>query len=174
MIDALTFKQGMRHLAASVTLITTRHGQIRGGLTATAVCSVSAEPPQLLACVNRSASAHDSIGDAGLFCVNILAPEHRSIAERFAGRDSVEGDERFNGLGDWLTLATGAPVLRGCPASFDCRLTTRIAAGTHTIYIGAIVDMAFEPSAHPLLYCGGAFVHGELLGSARQEASNAE
>ena len=51
-IDAAAFKKGMRHLAASVTLITTRYGDLRGGLTATAVCSVSAEPPQILVCVN--------------------------------------------------------------------------------------------------------------------------
>ena len=94
-IDAAAFKKGMRHLAASVTLITTRHRDLRGGLTATAVCSVSAEPPQILVCVNKTASAHDPIGEAGFFCVNILAPGHRKIAERFAGMDGVEGDERF-------------------------------------------------------------------------------
>jgi len=169
-IDAAAFKKGMRHLAASVTLITTRHRQVRGGLTATAVCSVSAEPPQLLVCVNKSASAHDPIGHAGFFCVNILSPQHRKIAERFAGMDGVEGDNRFNDMGDWSTLTTGAPVLRGCPVSFDCKLVTEVAAGTHTIYIGEIVDIALDPNAHALLYCDGAFVHGELLKKALQAA----
>src|SRR5437868_15100984 len=105
-IDAAAFTKGMRHLAASVTLITTRHRMQRGGLTATAVCSVSAEPPQLLVCVNKTASAHDPIGQAGFFCVNILAPAHRQIAERFAGMDGVEGDERFNGIGEWSARTT--------------------------------------------------------------------
>jgi flavin reductase (DIM6/NTAB) family NADH-FMN oxidoreductase RutF len=165
-IDATAFKRGMRHLAASVTLITTRHRDLRGGLTATAVCSVSAEPPQILVCVNKSASAHDSIGEAGFFCVNILAPLHRKIAERFAGMDGVEGDERFHDLGDWSTLTTGAPVLKGCPVSFDCRLVTEVSAGTHTIYIGEIVDLILDPAATPLLYADGAFVHGDLLKKA--------
>ena len=157
-IDAAAFKKGMRHLAASVTLITTRHRDLRGGLTATAVCSVSAEPPQLLICVNKTASAHDPIAEAGLFCVNILAPDHRKIAERFAD------------MGEWSTLSTGAPVLKGCPVSFDCKLVTKVAAGTHTIYIGEIVDLALDPKAHALLYCDGAFVHGELLKKALQAA----
>src|SRR6185436_19352398 len=169
-IDAIAFKKGMRHLAASVTLITTRHHDLRGGLTATAVCSVSAEPPQLLICVNKSASAHDPIGEAGLFCVNILAPDHRKIAERFAGMDGVEGDDRFIDLGEWSTLTTGAPVLTGCPVSFDCKLVSKVAAGTHTIYIGEIVDLRLDPEAHALLYCDGAFVHGELLKKALQAA----
>jgi flavin reductase (DIM6/NTAB) family NADH-FMN oxidoreductase RutF len=168
-IDAAAFKKGMRHLAASVTLITTRHGGLRGGLTATAVCSVSADPPQILACVNRSASAHDPIGKAGFFCINILSPDHRRIAERFAGMDGVEGDDRFRGIGEWGELSTGAPVLKGCPVSFDCRLVTELAAGTHTIYIGQIVDIALDAAAVPLVYADGNFIHGEALRKAARE-----
>ena len=167
-IDAAAFKKGMRHLAASVTLITTCEGKLRGGLTATAVCSVSAEPPQILVCVNKTASAHDTIGKAGFFCVNILAPEHRKIAERFAGMDGVEGDARFGDMGEWSTLTTGAPVLKGCPVSFDCKLVTEVAAGTHTIYIGQIVDIALDAAALPLVYADGNFVHGEILRKAAQ------
>jgi flavin reductase (DIM6/NTAB) family NADH-FMN oxidoreductase RutF len=170
-IDAAAFKKGMRHLAASVTLITTRHREQRGGLTATAVCSVSAEPPQILVCVNKSASAHDPIGHAGFFCVNILAPAHRKIAERFAGMDGVEGDERFRDLGEWSALTTGAPVLKGCPVSFDCKLVAELSAGTHTIYIGEIVDLALDPAAPALLYCDGAFVPGDALKRALEAAS---
>jgi len=169
-IDAAAFKKGMRHLAASVTLITTRHRDLRGGLTATAVCSVSADPPQILVCVNKSASAHDTIGEAGFFCINILAPDHRKIAERFAGMHGIEGDERFLDLGEWATLTTGAPVLKGCPVSFDCKLVTEVSAGTHTIYIGEIVDLALDPDAHALLYADGNFVHGELLKKAAAAA----
>ena len=169
-VDAAAFKKGMRHLAASVTLITTRHCDQRGGLTATAVCSVSAEPPQLLVCVNRNASAHDPIGEAGFFCVNILAPEHRKIAERFAGMDGVEGDDRFVDMGEWSTLSTGAPVLKGCPVSFDCRLVTKVAAGTHTIYIGEIIDITLDAEARPLLYADGAFMHVDALAKAAQAA----
>jgi flavin reductase (DIM6/NTAB) family NADH-FMN oxidoreductase RutF len=165
-IDAAAFKKGMRHLAASVTLVTTRHQGLRGGLTATAVCSVSAEPPQLLVCVNKTASAHDPIGEAGFFCVNVLSPGHRKIAERFAGMDEVEGDERFRDMGEWTALSTGAPVLKGCPVSFDCRLVSRLSAGTHTIYIGEIVDLRLDPSAPALLYADGAFVHGDALKKA--------
>lgn len=170
-IDAASFKKGMRHLAASVTLITTRHHGRRGGLTATAVCSVSAEPPQLLVCVNKTASAHDPIGEAGFFCVNVLSPPHRKIAERFAGMDGVEGDERFVDMGDWSTLSTGAPVLKGCPVSFDCRLVSKVEAGTHTIYIGEIVDVCLETEAHALLYCDGAFVHGDVVKKAASQAA---
>jgi flavin reductase (DIM6/NTAB) family NADH-FMN oxidoreductase RutF len=162
-IDIGAFKTGMRHLAASVCLITTHHSGERGGLTATAVCSVSADPPQILVCVNRSASAHPLIVASRVFAVNVLAPCHRPIAERFAGMDGVEGDARFADLGDWRTLATGAPVLGGCPVTFDCRVVHTTVAGTHTIVIGEIIDVVLDTANMPLLYAGGAFIAGETL-----------
>jgi flavin reductase (DIM6/NTAB) family NADH-FMN oxidoreductase RutF len=162
-IDVSDFKRGMRHLAASVSLITTYHEGLRGGLTATAVCSVSADPPQLLVCVNRTASAHDAIGASGVFCVNILAPQHEELARRFAGMDGVEGDDRFRDLGDWRRLATGAPVLAGCPVSFDCRVVQTMSAGTHTVYLGHIVDAAIDEQAYPLYYCDARFIPSSVL-----------
>jgi flavin reductase (DIM6/NTAB) family NADH-FMN oxidoreductase RutF len=162
-IDVGDFKRGMRHLIASVTLITTYHRGLRGGLTATAVCSVSADPPQLLACVNRSASAHDSIGEAGVFCVNVLAPEHQEIARRFAGMDGIEGDDRFIDMGEWTRLVTGAPVLMGCPVNFDCEVVQTMPAGTHTVYLGRIVGVRHDEQAGPLCYVDARFVPGSFL-----------
>ena len=84
--------------------------------------------------------------------------------------DGTEGDDRFRDMGEWTTLTTGAPVLKGCPVSFDCKLVTELSAGTHTIYIGEIVDVALHDSAAPLLYADGAFVHGDALKKAAQAA----
>src|SRR5258707_8398131 len=94
-IDAAAFKKGMRHLAASVTLITTRHRELRGGLTATAVCSVSAEPPQILVCVNKTASAHDPIGEPGFLRFNILRPAPPKHCGPFSRPGCVAGGARI-------------------------------------------------------------------------------
>ena len=56
----------------------------------------------------------------------------RRIAERFAGMDGVEGDERFRDIGEWGQLTTGAPVLKGCPVSFDCKLVAERNGGLIT------------------------------------------
>ena len=170
-IDAAAFKKGMRHLAASVTLITTRHRDLRGGLTATAVCSVSAEPPQILVCVNKTASAHDPIGEAGFFCVNVLSPQHRKLAERFAGMDGVEGDERFRDMGEWSIAvdrgagAEGLPgVVRLPPGDARWRpaRTPSISARSST--------SRFDPAAHALLYATACSCMATLLKKAVQAA----
>ena len=149
------FKAGMRQLAASVTVITAAHDGTKDGLTATAICSVSADPPQLLICVNQLASAHGLIRDAGSFGVNILAREHEDIAVRFAGMDDTERGDRF-GLGTWTKIATGAPILIDALAGFDCTISEKVDAGSHSIFIGRIVGIHHQ-QGEPLLYGNGAF-----------------
>ena len=134
-VDATAFKRGMRHLAASVTLITTRHRDLRGGLTATAVCSVSAEPPQILVCVNKTASALDPVGEAGFFCVNILSADQQDISDAMA----TKGGEKFDGV-DWRPSPTGSPVIDGVLGYVDCTIDTVHEAGDHYIVVGRVKE----------------------------------
>ena len=160
--DPALFKKGMRYLAGGVTLITTCCEGLRGGLTATAVCSVSAAPPQLLVCVNKTASAHDPIGKSGVFAVNVLSTKHIALALRFSGQDGVDGDARFEDKGNWRTLTTGSPVLGDALVTFDCELVNRVDVGTHTIYIGHIVDVAVSEGS-PLIYADGLFLTPQAI-----------
>ncbi|MDG2032541.1 MAG: flavin reductase family protein [Rhodospirillales bacterium] len=154
-ISSGDFKAGMRQLAAGVTVITAALNETKDGLTATATCSVSADPPQLLICVNQLAGAHNLIRDAGSFGVNILARDHEDIALRFAGMDDTEREDRF-GLGTWMEVATGAPILKEALAGFDCTISEQVDAGTHSIFIGRIVGILHQQGS-PLLYGNGAF-----------------
>ena len=106
------YRSGMRQLAASVNVITVSHNGERDGLTATAVCSVSVKPPQLLVCVNRIAGAHDLIQSEGVFGINVLARDQEDVAKRFAGIDGVEREDRYS-LGAWKYIAL--PALALCP-----------------------------------------------------------
>jgi flavin reductase (DIM6/NTAB) family NADH-FMN oxidoreductase RutF len=126
----------MRRFATGVTIITTRapDGAV-AGFTANAFASVTADPPMVLICVNRTASSHPIIAESRFFTVNVLALEQRTVAQRFA---SGEPSERFDGIAYELG-ATGAPVLTGSLAHFDCTLAEEHTAGTHTIFLGNVV-----------------------------------
>jgi len=151
------FKKGMRELAAAVNVITVAHNGERNGLTATAACSVSAEPPQLLICVNTEAGGHELIQESGKFALNILARDQEDVAMRFAGMDGAERSERF-GLGSWSELVTGAPCLDGALVNFDCEVAEQISTGTHSIFIGHIVgSRTGDNNGAPLLYGDGQF-----------------
>jgi flavin reductase (DIM6/NTAB) family NADH-FMN oxidoreductase RutF len=150
------FMQGMRQLASGVTLITTAHEGRRAGLTATAVCSVSAEPPQLLACINRRSETHRVIDQSGVFAINVLASDQQRLAQIFAGAGDIYGDSRFDQAG-WTELATGAPILATCLASFDCRVVESVSVATHSIFIGKVEAITFEPALDPLVYVEGDY-----------------
>jgi flavin reductase len=160
-MSAENFRLGMRRLAAGVCLIATRHEGEPHGLLATSVTSLSAEPPSLLVCVNRSAQGHGPLHRSGIFSVNVLARHHRDLAESFAS--SSRRQERFR-VGEWAT-GSGAPVLVDALTSFECRVDKAIDYGTHTIVIGIIDRVRFcEADAEPLIYFDGAF--GRLAGPA--------
>ena len=156
-VEPARFLGAMRYFAAGCSLIATSDGMERSGLTATAVCSVTAEPPRLLVCINREVRAHAVIVDSGTLSVNVLSEAQEGLAKRFAGMvKGVSGEERFL-EGNWLEGRLGAPVLTGALASFDCRVVEAIPASTHTIFICEVVDVASDGDAAPLIFFNRAF-----------------
>lgn len=146
----------MRHQAGAVTVVACGAVGARSGLTATAVASLSDQPPTVLACVNQGAGAHDEIVRANAFSVNVLSAEQQDIAERFAGKGGFKGEARFM-AGAWRTLATGSPILGDALASLDCELVEQHTFTTHSIFIGRVVAGQFRPDARPLLYFRGDY-----------------
>jgi len=150
--DAGTFKHAMRHVPTGVTVVTTlKDGEPRG-ITVNAFSSVSAEPPTLLICVNREARSYLFIAASGLFCVNVLAGEQRHLAEHFSGKVR---ERQFEGI-EYAIDATGAPVLAGGIAHFDCRLEEEHHSGSHSIMIGRVLSCAARAGS-PLGYFNGGF-----------------
>lgn len=144
------FRSGMRHLTAAVSLVTSEFEGQKAGLTATAVCSVTAEPPSILACVNRMTSAFDVIKNSGFFCINVLAHAQQPLSDVFGWGDITQS-ERFKN-GRWGQLKTGAPTLEGCVVNFDCEVEQLVSHGTHDIVIGRIVALRVNEQEEPLLY----------------------
>lgn len=157
MLIAENFKSGMRRLASGVSLITTEDAQgAWHGMIATSVTSVSAEPPSLLVCVNRTASCHEPLVASGVFCVNFLGEDNDSIAAVFSSSKFKE--KRFH-EGDWRRISTGAPALASSLVSFDCRVKQQLQADSHTIFIGSVeaIELWDQPLS-PLVYMNGGYV----------------
>jgi len=151
------FKQGMRRLCGGVTIVTTREGEQAGGLTATAVCSLSAAPPRLLACINRGGITYRMIAESRVFCVNVLSAGQQDLAACFAGMMNMGERDRFD-LGNWTDLGTGAPALVDALAAFDCRVSSIVDTGSHAIIIGDIMEIRTQEPDLPLLYMDGQFL----------------
>lgn len=141
------FRAAMRHVAATVYAVTTGPVGDRHGILATAVSSLSFEPPSLLVCINRAASLHEPLASAETFCVNVLGLGSREIAEVF---ETARGEARF-AVGEWRE-EHGVPVLASAQSYFICRTAHRHEFGTHTIFIGELIDARHRDNATPLTY----------------------
>lgn len=151
LLDA--FRDAMRHVAATVYAVTTMHRGQRYGILATAVSSLSFDPPSLLVCVNRSASLHDPLTESELFCVNVLGQGNRDVALHFMDGSA---EERF-GVGDWQDLE-GVPVLVSAQSSLLCRTVHCHEFGTHSIFIGELIAAHHRADASPLTYFNRQYI----------------
>jgi flavin reductase len=108
-ITSNNYKRGMRRLASAVSIITTQIEGKPAGMTATAVCSLTAEPPMLLICVNKVAASHALIRKAGRFTVNCLSRGDLGVAQQFSVGHMIS---RFQ-MGAWRVLSTGGITFNG-------------------------------------------------------------
>lgn len=151
-ITAEQFKEGMKLLTGAVTIVATSGKYGKGGLTATAICSVSDAPPTLLVCINKSNEIIDIINNNKSFSVNILSYKHKNLANRFAGFiKGVSLEERFD-EGNWSIQNNSSPILQDALVSFDCNWKTSIQEGSHYIILGEIKKVHMGTEGNPLLY----------------------
>ncbi len=133
------FKAAMRHLVGGVSVVTVADGDDKGGLTATSMVSLSADPPSLLVNVAQGASSLPLMRRSGRFAVSILGHRHRAIADRFAGRDGMRGAARFEGA-RWIGRSGYPLVLADALASFECEVEEMLDRFSHTIIIGRVLE----------------------------------
>lgn len=145
-----SFRDALRHFPAGVTVVTVKAGELVHGLTVSAFCSVSPEPPLVAVVIDQRHTAYPLLQQEGcVFAVNILHQDQFELSNRFAW---LKDEDRF-GAGDWATAVTGAPVLREALAWLDCRVWGRQPAGTHSIYVGEVCATSVpNPDAPPLVY----------------------
>ena len=150
------YREAMARLGAAVNVITTNGPAGRHGFTASAVCSITDDPPTLLVCQNRSSESNSHFKTNGVLCVNTLTAGHQELSGVFAGMTEVDMDGRF-ASGTWLTLETGAPVLQGAVVSFDCKISQVTEVGTHSVLICDVVAVQSGEVHEGLIYFGRAY-----------------
>ena len=152
-----SFLQAMAEAATGVTLVTTDGPAGRFGVTVSAFASVSADPPMLLACINRKSPAAAAIAANGGFCVNVLTAAQSFLADVFAGRSERYAPYDFT-CADWQR-AEGGWRLTDSIASFACALDREIAAGSHQILIGRVLatHRTTQSEASSLVYARRAY-----------------
>jgi flavin reductase len=156
-VESKAFRSGMARLAAGVNIITSAGAGAWCGFTASAVCSVTDDPPTLLVCMNRGSQSYEIIKSSGVLCVNTVAGPHEELSMRFAGANGTKDmGARFAGA-NWTTLVTGAPSLLDATVSFDCRVVHSVEIGTHDALFCEVVAVREAQHTEGLVYFGRKF-----------------
>lgn len=150
-LDAAVYRDAMARYAGHVQIVTTMLGSVRRGVTITAACSVSDNPPTVLVCLNNSNQNNAVFFESGIFALNTLGASTKPLADAFSGRNTLSSDERF-AMGNWTTLVTGAPVLETANVSFDCRVIDHKVTNTHTVLFGEVVAVHSGSQDDALIY----------------------
>lgn len=141
----------MRRMASTVSIITSSSGGVLNGMTATAVCSVSADPPSLLVVVNKANRSHALIESSRAFTVNVLTAGEQAMAAHFASAPSDPLAVVGYSLGP-----NKCPILARCAAYLACVVEQQYAFGTHSIFIGKVIECGSN-ATKPLIYYDGSF-----------------
>ena len=154
-VDPTRFREAMSLLAAGVSVVTSAGSDgTPYGLTATAVCSVSLEPPIVLACLASSSATHGTIVASNRFALNFLAQADADLAQRF----SSSATDKFIGV-EWRAGSEGSPILPGVLAVCQCLLERAVPVGDHTVFFGRVVNMEIPGGGpdDPLIYFKGLY-----------------
>lgn len=156
-VPSTEYRNAISRFLSGVTVVTTRHAGANHGITASAVCSVTLEPPTLLVCLNRqSATCHAVIG-SGRFCVNVLADDQLALAKLFSSK-SADKFAEFAALSDAPCIdgPFGTPILPGALAALECAVTQYSDVGTHRVFFGQVLGTTVA-EGEPLGYFRGQF-----------------
>jgi flavin reductase (DIM6/NTAB) family NADH-FMN oxidoreductase RutF len=159
MIDADTFRSVLGRFASGVTIVTARDGKGQDhGMTVSAFCSLSLEPPLVLLCVDRAATMYGLMRSHPHIGISILSSSQEAYSRRFADPTS-ERSERFDGIA-YARGSNGAVLLDGALAHLECLAIEHHDAGDHTIII-AEIERAEALDGRPLLYFRGGYAQLE-------------
>lgn len=155
-VSEALFRETLAHFATGITVVTAPGPDGPHGVTVNAFASLSLVPPLVLICIERHRLSHEVLERAGVFAVNILAAGQEAVSRFFSANNRPEGRDAFRGIA-FRSGRVGAPLLDGCVAHLECRITAAHPSGDHTIFVAAVEAATSTPGRRPLLYYHRAY-----------------
>lgn len=146
------FREALSRFASGVSVVTTLDAAGRPhGITVSAFCSVSLDPPLVLICIEKVTASHYAFHEKQAFVVNVLDETQQALSEQF----SAPAVDKF-GEAEFEPAIDGIPRLRSALATLECRIVAAHEGGDHTIFVGSVDRVATRDGA-PLLYFRGEY-----------------
>lgn len=146
------FRASLGRFASGVTVVTTKAGDGHlHGLTVSAFCSVSLNPPLILVCIEKKTGSYHAFQESNAFVVNVLSESQIDVSNHFASHL----EDKFTGM-EYAEGIEGIPVLKNCIVNLECRLAYSYDGGDHTIFVGHI-EKTHVSDGEPLVYFHGNY-----------------
>jgi flavin reductase (DIM6/NTAB) family NADH-FMN oxidoreductase RutF len=150
-LDRQRFRDVMSSFPSGVVVLTAFGEDDRPrGLTVSAFCTVSLEPPLALVCIDMTSNTLPSLSHSGGFTANILAAGREELARRMATKLS----DKFDGI-EWRRPKSplGGPILEHDAAAYAvCTLRDTIEAGDHWVLIGLVTEGEHFAGVTPMVF----------------------
>jgi flavin reductase (DIM6/NTAB) family NADH-FMN oxidoreductase RutF len=146
------FRAALSRFASGVTVVTTKDAKGKlHGITVSAFCSVSLDPPLVLICIEKITGSHYAFEESEVFAVNILASEQSERSEHFASML----EDKFDGVEHTLD-SRGIPAIPDALVTLECKLTKSLDGGDHSIFLGEVENVVIR-DGNPLVYYHGEY-----------------
>jgi flavin reductase len=154
-VDARQFREAMARFATGITVVTAPAADGPHGVTINAFASLSLTPPLVLICIEHGRYTLEVLEAARTFAVNVLAEGQEHLSRFFSTDSRPEGPHAFDGIAHHPGRL--APLLDGCLAVAECRVTAQYPGGDHTIFIGEVEAAEVFAGRRPLVYYDRAY-----------------
>ena len=122
------------------------------GQIANTVFQVTAEPQQLAVCLNCQNLTHELVADSRRFSVSILSQETPLKFIGLFGFKCGRSVGKFSGV-NYRVLASGTPVILDHSLGWlDLEVVQSITLGTHTLFVGRVIDSEMLAEGKPMTY----------------------
>ena len=144
----------LRTQAQTVYVISSGNSDSKEAMTVSSVASLSADPPRMLVCINKSTAMHDFLKTTQSFCLNLLSTGQKHVADICSNSEKI--NERFSN-DSWLNREE-TPYLENAQSNLFCKLKAIMEDTTHSIFVGEVQDLIHNDALKPLVYQEGKYV----------------
>lgn len=144
---------------AGVTLVTIADGRDDIGVTVSACCPASTDPPLVLVSLIASSYPAEVLSRVRPFALTLLAASQRVLAGRFASAGRPSARVLLAGVPHQRGTQSGALIPDGGLAAFECEVTDRFPAGDHLLVVARVVAVPYAAeSGEPLIRFRGRYI----------------
>jgi len=159
--------KALRKISYGLYIISSKKGDRINGQIANTVFQVTSEPPTISVCINKQNLTHEFINESGVFTASILSKE---TPMKFIGHFGFTSGREIDKFKDtkYRVGIIGAPiVLENTIGYLEVEVINSLDVGTHTVFIGKMVDAGIIKEGEPMTY---AYYHEVKKGRSPKTA----